>query len=80
MTYLIRSYVCYGNFSLMQWRNLGGAFGVITPPSRKNLALLKEYQNDVVIFVFVYFKFCPATEKCYYVFISLKTSEIPLAA
>ena len=31
------------------------------------LFLLKEYQNKIVIFVFLHFKFCPAIEKCDYV-------------
>ena len=46
----------------------------ITPPFRKILLSLKGYQNKVVIFVFLHFKFCPAIKKYYNVAIFIKTS------
>ena len=58
---------------VQQWCKGETALGAMASPTRKLLPFSKEYQNKVVIFVFLRLKVCPALEKCYYLIILLKT-------
>ena len=59
---------------LVQCRNKRGVLGAVALPSTKKLPLLREYKNNIILFILPHFNFCPAIEKCYYMSIFFKMS------